>query len=310
MAQAASRGGAGGVIPSMTGAAFGRHPGDDRCGALAIELRSVNGRGLTVKCRLPAELLGCERAIEERVRARITRGTIFVTVACERGQSAAGVVDPARFAAAAELLRRLASEAGLQAPTMHDVLLVPGVLGASQPGRELRDGPGDEAPPALLDALDATLEQLVAAREAEGRSLAGVLAGLLDELERGLAVVNQRAPLLAQRYREKLLARVGEVLAAHAARLEPSDVAQQVALFADKADVTEEIERLRSHLARARAMLAAGGAVGRSLEFLIQEMLREVNTIGSKSPDVEIAHEVVAMKSTVDRLKEQVANLE
>ena len=188
--------------------------------------------------------------------------------------------------------------------------LVPGVLGASQPGRELRDGPSDEAPPALLDALDATLAQLVVAREAEGRSLAGVLGALLDELERGLAVVVQRAPLLAQRYREKLLARVGEVLAAHAARLEPSDVAQQVALFADKADVTEEIERLRSHLARARAMLAAGGAVGRSLEFLIQEMLREVNTIGSKSPDVEIAHEIVAMKSTVVRLKEQVANLE
>ena len=295
----------------MTGAAWGRHPGGETLGTIVIELRSVNARGLTVKQRLPSELSGCERAIEERVRARIARGTIFVTVALERvGPDLGAVVDPERFAAAAQHLTALAGASGLGAPTVRDVLTIPGVVAAPSTSRDPATGRTDTPPDGLLAGLDAALDALIVSRLAEGAELARGLAELLDHLERGLDQVTLRAPELAVLYRERLLGRVGEFLRAQGATLEPADVVQQVALYADKVDVAEEIERLRSHLVRARAMLHEGGALGRTLEFLIQEMLREVNTIGSKSPDVEIAHVVVDMKTTVDRLKEQVANLE
>ncbi|MBI5852019.1 MAG: YicC family protein [Planctomycetes bacterium] len=295
----------------MTGSAWGRHGGEVGRGAYVVELRSLNGRGLTAKFRLPYELVGCERGIEERLRARLARGTVFVTVARDAdGEDPASVIDPHRFAAAASHLAELARKAGLATPTVRDVLIVPGVLATQGGGRDVRDGPTDDAPPELLAAVDAVIGDLVAAREAEGATLVTAIVALLSELERGIATVAKRAPLLAERYRDKLLLRVKEILDANGARLTPADVVQQVALYADKADITEELERLQSHVARARAMLGGGGSIGRPLEFLIQEMLREVNTIGSKSPDVEIAHEVVSMKTTVDRLKEQVANLE
>ena len=250
----------------MTGSAWGRHPGDTELGAITVELRSVNGRGLTVKHRLPPELFGCERALEECIRARISRGTVFVTVALER--AAADVersVDTARFAAAAARLARLATDAGMAPPTVRDVLVVPGVLNTATSGRDVREGPTDEAPAALLAAMDAVLVDLVASREVEGRTLSKVVGELVRDLERGLAMIVLRAPSVVDRYRERLLQRVREFLEGHAARLESADIVQQVALFADKVDVTEEIERLRSHLSRAHAMLSAGGAIGRPL---------------------------------------------
>ncbi len=296
--------------PSMTGSAWVAHQVGEELGAITVELRSVNGRGLTVKQRLAPELSGCERRLEELVRGRISRGTVFVTVALDRPICADGAIDAARFAAAATALTRLASASGLPGPTVRDVLVVPGVLNASAGYRDVREGPTDEAPPELVVAFEKALEQLAVSRAEEGRALAVALGEHLDVLERGLETVARRAPELVGRHRERLLVRVREFLDTHGARLEPADVVQQVALFADKVDVTEEIARLRAHLDKARAMLEAGGVIGRNLEFLIQEMLREVNTIGSKSPDVEVSHEVVAMKSTIDRLKEQVANLE
>ena len=111
-------------------------------------------------------------------------------------------------------------------------------------------------------------------------------------------------------YRARLLARINEFLAAQAKPLQAADVLREVALFAERVDAAEELGRLDAHLARARALLAQGGEVGRSLEFLLQEMLREINTLGSKSQDVEIAHAVVGMKADVDKLRELVANLE
>lgn len=293
----------------MTGSAWGREPGSDESGSIAVEIRSVNGRGLTIKTRLSAELAGCERAIEELVRKRVHRGTVFVHVALERASSdVAQAVDEERFAAAAERLRRLAERAGLAPPTVGDVLQVPNVVAAGG-GPEVGAGPV-EPPPGLLAAVDAVLEGLCASREQEAVATVAAVCEHLDELERGVDAIAARAPVILDVHRQNLIDRVNEFLDGRGIQLDPDDVVRELGVFADRTDVSEELQRLRAHVGRAREMIDAGGQVGRPLEFLFQELLRETNTIGSKSPDVEVAHTVVAMKSAVDRLKEQAANLE
>jgi uncharacterized protein (TIGR00255 family) len=151
---------------------------------------------------------------------------------------------------------------------------------------------------------------LMAERAREGHDTVAHVDALLAGLAQTRTRVAARAPAVIAEYRGKLLARVNEVLAAQQVALTPADVIREVALYAERADVAEELQRLGAHLARAQQLLAAGGEVGRTLEFLAQEMLREVNTLGSKAQDVEIAHEVVSMKASIDKLRELVANLE
>lgn len=297
-------------IRSMTGSAWGRDPGTDATPAVAVEVRTANGKGLVVKLRVPAELSSVERAIEERVRAHLHRGTVTVSVAVERSPAAvAHAVDAARFAAAAAQLHDLAQRAGLGAPTVADVLAVPGVVLGS--GGGVADVEPPDAPPAeLMHLLDDVLARVCASREAEAQATVAAMREHLDQLGGGIAAVEQRAPQVLDQYRERLIERVNEFLDGRGLKLEPDAVVRELGVFADRVDVSEELQRVRAHLERAHAMLDAGGQVGRPLEFLVQELLRETNTIGSKSPDVEIAHAVVAMKSAVDRLKEQAANLE
>ena len=158
--------------------------------------------------------------------------------------------------------------------------------------------------------VDTALDALVQDREAEGRATAATLTTLVDELTDLREQVVQAAPRIVSAYREKLLGRIGEFLTERGVTVDDAAIVREVAMFADKVDVAEELQRLGLHLDRLRDALATGGEVGRGLEFLLQETLREVNTIGSKSPDADIAHVVVAMKSRIDRLKEQAANLE
>jgi uncharacterized protein (TIGR00255 family) len=295
----------------MTGFAIGRQPGAGPVEAYAVEIRSVNGKGLAVKIRLPSELATADRAIEERVRARLHRGTVSVQVGVERTSAAiAAAVDGPRFVAAARHLQDLAAEAGLAAPLVGDVLAVPGVV-ASGAGAALETADaGAEPPAALLAAVDAALSELCRAREVEGAATLAAMREQLAVVAAGLDAVAARAPQVVGEHRAKLIERVNEFLAGRALQLGPDDVIRELGVFADRVDVGEELQRLAAHLERARTVLAAGGQVGRGLEFLFQELLRETNTIGSKSPDVEIAHTVVAMKSAIDRLKEQAANLE
>jgi uncharacterized protein (TIGR00255 family) len=296
----------------MTGFAIGRQPGAGLVEAYAVEIRSVNGKGLAVKIRLPSELATADRAIEERVRARLHRGTVSVQVGVERTSAAiAAAVDGPRFVAAARHLQDLAAEAGLAAPLVGDVLAVPGVV-ASGAGAALEtaDAGAEPPPAALLAAVDAALSELCRAREVEGAATLAAMREQLAVVATGLDAVAARAPQVVGEHRAKLIERVNEFLAGRALQLGPDDVIRELGVFADRVDVGEELQRLAAHLERARTVLAAGGQVGRGLEFLFQELLRETNTIGSKSPDVEIAHTVVAMKSAIDRLKEQAANLE
>ncbi|MEZ5964474.1 MAG: YicC/YloC family endoribonuclease [Planctomycetota bacterium] len=295
-------------VVSMTG--VGSASGDTALGRTVVELRAVNGRSLVVKHRLTAGAAGLDLALERAIAARVRRGSVICTLeAVPTEQTRRSVVDRAALRAAVQDLRAAAAEVGLQGDVrLADALALPGVvLGPNIDGTRLaRDLPADVA-----DLLERALAALVRERQREGEATARVVGDLLAELGRARVRVAARAPRALADYRGRLLARVNEVLAGQTKTpLEPSDVIREVAMYAERTDVTEELQRIDAHLDRALELLRQGGEVGRALEFLMQELLREVNTVGSKAQDVEIAHDVVAMKANIDRLRELVANLE
>jgi uncharacterized protein (TIGR00255 family) len=291
------------VLASMTG--VGVAAGLTDAGHTTVEARSLNGRGLVVKLRLAAELHGLEAAVEAAVRSELKRGSVTVTIATS--PLAAPQIDEAAVARAVEELKRVQQRFALAGELdLRTVLSFPGVLAATAAGPRAGGQPSAE----LAALLQQALQRLVQHRQAEGRLIGDSVAGLFAELEALQRSVQQRLPGVARAYRERLLKRVNEFLAGSGRALADGDVVREVALFAERADVSEEIGRMQIHLARCRELLALGGEVGRNLEFLLQELLREANTIASKASDAEVAHLVVAMKSSIDKLKEQVGNLE
>ena len=283
----------------MTGT--GAATGPTELGEVRIELRSVNGRGFALKQRLASEALGLEFALEEAVKGQVRRGN--VTLVLERTGAGAGFDQQALRRLLADL-RALARDLALPEEfSLRDLLGL--YAGSSREAAVSRP-----LPPRLLALLQAALDDLQRHRAADGAATVAALRAQLAEFELLLQRAVARAPAVAMAYRDKLLRRVNEALAGHAVQLQPADVVREVALFADRADVTEELQRIGAHLAELRAQLAQGGELGRRLEFLLQEILRETNTLGSKSPDVALAHCVVAMKSCIDKLKEQAANLQ
>lgn len=286
----------------MTG--VGLAAGDSEIGAVRIELRSVNGRALNLKLRLPSGCAGLEAAIEDRVRAALRRGS--VTVVLERVSAGAGFADRELITRVAGELRELAAELGLAPPTIADV-----VQAVAAQGRGEMSSASRPLPEQLAALFDRALAALLQSRRDDGAGTVGAIAAQLDVLAAGCDAAAARAPQVVEDYRSRLLQRVQEFVAANVPAPPPAvDLVREVALFADKVDVAEELQRLRAHLEQFRGLLRAGGEVGRRLEFLAQELLRETNTLGSKSPDTQVAHTVVEMKSCIDRIKEQVANLE
>jgi uncharacterized protein (TIGR00255 family) len=275
-----------------------------------VEVRSTNHRFLEVVVRLPREL----GALEERVRAavaqRVRRGRVEVLVRDEGGVRAReAVVDTELARRYAQALDRLRQELGLDEPvSLQSLLALPEVVRLE----EVRPDP-EAVWEELRPVLDQALEGLVGMRAAEGQRLAEDLRGRLVRLEAWVDLVARRAEQLPAAYAERLRQRVGELLRGLQADQVPDEarLAMEVAAYADRCDVREELVRLRSHLREARALLeAAQGAVGRKLEFLLQEMQREVNTLGSKAADLEVSRAVVEMKSELEAIREQAQNLE
>ncbi len=301
----------------MTGS--GKAQGLTELGQLTVEVRSVNGRSLALKTRLPIECQGIEPTLEKLVRARLKRGSVSIsmdlTVPVRADDT---LVDSALFARTVGLLRDLARDNGLDdSVSVSDVLRVPGVL----PGSGSGSGSGSNSgagrtrtswtPSAELTALvEAALRDLISVRAVEGAATVVSMREQIAVLESELQNISARAPELKDDYRSRILQRVNDFLDQRGQQIEEDDLIREVSVFAEKVDISEELQRLETHLARLTELFDAGGEVGRKLEFLLQETLREVNTTGSKSPDVDLAHSVVAMKSAVDKLKEQAANLE
>ena len=290
----------------MTGVGSAR--GDTEFGRTLIELRAVNGRGLSIKHRLPPTLAGLEPVLERAIGARVRRGTVTCIVEAQPIDTARRVnIDREALLDAVRELRSIAAAAGLSDRIeLRDVLAVPGVVAAPT------DAPraAREPSPEFQALAERAVAALMGERQREGTATLEYVTGLVADFVVARDRVARRAPEVFADYRSKLLARVNEVLADQAKPLTPSDVIREVALYADRVDVTEELQRITAHVGRVGELLAAGGEIGRTLEFLLQELLREVNTVGSKSQDVEIAHDVVSMKASVDKLRELVANLE
>ena len=294
-------------LRSMTG--FGR--GTARAGATeaTVEVRAVNGRYAEVQVRAPRLLGEHETAIQAAVKAAIDRGNATVHVSLDRAAAEAGLrVDPEAAAAAARLLESVRDAAGLspeEAPvTLADLVKVPGVLTETAADAEAERA---EAWAAARAALAEALGRLDAMRRAEGAALADALAGHADALLAHTAAIETRAPARVEAHRARLRDRLEEMLADD--RLDRSRLETDLALLADKLDVTEETVRLRSHVGQFREALAADEPVGRRLTFIAQEMNREANTVASKAQDPELAAHAVGMKEALEKIREQVANV-
>lgn len=287
----------------MTG--FGR--GTARAGEAeaTVEVRTVNGRNAEAKVRGLGEMPEHEATVAARVKDAIGRGnaTVHVTIG-QAGGAGAFRVDAEAAAAAGDTLREAAEAAGLGAGavTLADVLRQPDVLVPAPAAT-------DDAWPAVQAALGDALDALRTMRQTEGAALAADLAARADAIDRLREAVERRAPERIAEARERLEGRLADLLDGTDARLDPARLEAEVALLADKLDVTEETVRLESHLDQFRAALEAEGPVGRRLNFLAQELGREVNTIGSKANDAETTRLAVSMKEEVEKIREQVQNV-
>lgn len=288
---------------SMTG--FGAAQGPLAGGRLSLEIRSVNHRHFNLQLRVPAELQALEPDLRDRLRQQLERGQITV--------AARWIEEPARPSALRLDLAR-ARELVQAARQLGEALGLPGELELSwllrQPDVLVSDPAPETAIPSaeLLDLLDQAMRQLVAMRESEGAALTRQLLGCLAALEEELARIEARAPERLVAERDRLRRAVAALADGH--QLDEARLAQEIALLAERWDIAEEIARLKAHLAACRTALAAPGPVGRQLAFLAQELLREVNTIGSKANDAAIAQSVIAMKGVIEQFREQVDNLE
>jgi uncharacterized protein (TIGR00255 family) len=295
------------MLRSMTG--FGRATARAGATEATVEVRSVNGRFAEVAVRGPRVIGAFEPAIQAGVKEALGRGSVAVSVSLQRrGESAPLVVDREAARQYARLLLDLRDAAGLapaEAPvTLESLLRYPEVL---VPPAEDDDAARTEAWAAVEPALAEALESLDAMRVQEGRALAEDLANRVGLIEAALVEVEARAPRRVEEARARLRDRLDELLGderVHRDRLET-----EIALLADRLDVSEECVRLRSHLAQFREALAAPEAVGRRLNFLSQELNREANTIGSKANDAEVARHAVRIKEELERMREQVQNV-
>lgn len=289
----------------MTG--FGR--GEARADALVVtvEARSVNHRHLDIALRFPRALAVWEMEARRLVQSRLERGRVDVAVqlgvAGERSSQQVRI----HSALAREYVAR-ARELGAAAGVTDDVTLAwvldrPGVIRTEE-----AEVPEGALWPLLADALGRALDELTARRGAEGDALAAELRGLHADLAAAVEGIAARAPASAARREERLRERLRALLGA--APIDEGRIVAEMAIWADKTDVTEELARLRAHLVQFALTLDKGGAVGRPLDFLIQELFREVNTIAAKADDLEISQFAIAAKGVLEKMREQTQNLE
>jgi uncharacterized protein (TIGR00255 family) len=286
------------AVRSMTG--FGRGVAEAGGARATVDVRAVNHRYLDVKLRGAGIAPGLEDAMTTRLRSAIERGSIAISVHVSRDGASAPRIDHAVARAVHGELAGLAAQLGMAGPDLALVLAQPGVIVAGDTER-------DDAP-AVLAALDAAITNLVAMRDIEGKALAAELLARTEDLARLRDAIAERAAALPDQLARKLRERVQRLLAD--AEPDPARLAQEVALLADRGDVSEELVRLASHLDQVRALIAGPGATGRRLDFLVQEIGRELNTIGSKAAATEISTAVVEAKAVLEKVREQVQNVE
>jgi uncharacterized protein (TIGR00255 family) len=284
----------------MTG--FGRATAEAGDKRLRVEIRSVNHRGLDLKIRTREPDAYCDAEIARAVRAAVERGAVTVHVRDESPGGAAAGVDEARVRAIHRVLERLRQELALAGPV--DL----GTVAAFMSGGAGPDLEGEALWEALRPALETALEELKATRAREGAALAEDLRGRVARLRALVADIGAAAAGLPERFARRLEERLATVRGQPG--FDPGRLVQEAALMAERLDVSEELVRLRAHLAHLEELTSAPGAVGRKLDFVIQEVGRELNTIGSKAQDAGVATLVIESKAELEKLREQAQNVE
>lgn len=296
------------MIRSMTG--FGDASAHEVGTHYFVELRSLNNKYFKAVIRLPEQLAPLEAELESVLRTKLYRGTVTLTVSVSDASADAALeVNHEALQRYVEQIQRApAVREGKVTLDLAAILTLPGVL---QPPADEEERLG-RARGVLVRLVEESSTKLIERRDREGASLATELSTQLDVIADRLEIVDARAPEVVEAYERRLKSRVEALLTDAELRAEPSDLIREIAVYAEKTDIREEITRLREHLRHFRDVLASEGStpVGRTLDFLSQEMLREANTMASKSPNADLARQIVDIKGAIDRIKEQVQNCE
>ena len=292
------------MVKSMTG--YGRARQTLHGRDITVEVRSVNNRYLDCTVKVPRTYIFAEDAVKSRVQKAVSRGKVdvFITIDATAADETVVAVNEPLARGYYEALTKIRDMFSLEGELTAAVLAkFPDVLTVTKAEEDLESVAGD-----ICAVLDEALEAYNAMRAVEGVKLCEDIAGRVTAIETVVGKVEERSPQTVAAYREKLTARMQEVL--QSTTIDESRILTEAAIFADKIAVDEETVRLRSHIAQLRTMLKSDQPVGRKLDFLIQEVNRECNTIGSKCNDLTITQDVVNMKAEVEKIREQVQNIE
>ena len=292
-------------MKSMTG--FGRGAFSGEAFGVTVEIKTVNNRYLDVHLRLGQELSAIEMIVRKRVSARLSRGRVDLNINFDRTGASTYEVNRPLIAGYVSALREIKQELGLAGEIdVNSLARVPGALSAARDSFDEQNMPGVES------ALDQALDSLEQMRESEGAALAAEMRVRIAKIEAEVPIIEAAAAGLADAYRQRLQKRVTELIArgSQAIELDAGRLAQEVAYLADRSDISEELARLRSHLEQFRSSIDADGEVGKRLDFLLQELNREANTVLSKSTEIAIKDSALAIKAEVEKLREQVQNVE
>ncbi|MGK2871069.1 MAG: YicC/YloC family endoribonuclease [Alphaproteobacteria bacterium] len=294
-------------VASMTG--FGHADGEYEAFRWTWELRSVNGRGLDVRVRIPSDLSALESTIRDKTAQKFKRGNIQISLQTSRstGGETQIKINHDALQQVLSILAEIEDQAGLAPSTASGILNIRGVVEQVEPvetevAREARLA-------GVLQSFEVALADLFASRAAEGKRLHTVVSGQIDEMARLTTAAEGRAATAVTLLRQKLSEQLAALLG-NASTLSEERLTQEVALLATKADIREEIDRLNAHVANAQSLLKETGPVGRKLDFLIQEFNREANTLCSKSPDTELTRIGLDLKVQIEQLREQIQNIE
>ena len=290
---------------SMTG--YGRGEAAKDGFKFTVELNSINRKQSDISINLPKEFVELEPRIRDEINAHLSRGRINVVVAFHRGDTKSGEqveLDVTLAKAYHRAIQQLQKQLKLDGPlTLDTILRAPGVMKLAESAVD-----AESVWPSVEAALRKAITGLVKMREKEGKFLANDFAQRLSLLEAGLGLIRKAAPEIVTRYREQLHTRVKE--AGLDVSLDDERLVKEVVFFADRCDISEEITRLGSHFNQCHDCLKSNEPVGRTLDFLAQEMGREINTIGSKANAAEISQQVVKMKAELEKIREQIQNIE
>ena len=289
----------------MTGYGRGTVSADDF--SVSVDLKTVNNRFLDIHLRVGTEWSSLEPIIKRRVSSRLSRGRVDVAVSVERTTQTAYELNRPLIAGYVSALRQMQQDFGIGGEI--DINVLARIPGALQPAKS---GPDERIGSALEQALDLGLDELEKMRQQEGEALRLELRERVERIERLVPTIESAAAGLADAYRQRLQKRIAELLnrGGQVVEIDPARLAQEVAYLADRSDVSEEMVRLRSHLSQFQEALDAQGETGKMLDFLLQELNREANTTLSKSTDLTIKEAGLAIKAEVEKLREQVQNVE